>query len=147
MGTLFCLRMLWVHLLKVITLCMMTSSNGKKISTLLALCSGISSVTSEFPSQRPMMQSFDVFFDLGLNKWLSKHPGAGDLRCHCAHYDITVMVLSVMTCIPSCSGWCHFCPCMGHGLIVGRPGHSSSCGLWCELKEVNNDYAIPVWFS
>ena len=29
-------------------------------------------VTGEFPSQRPVMWSFDVFFDLGLNKWLSK---------------------------------------------------------------------------
>ena len=25
-----------------------------------------------FPSQRPVMRSFDVFFDLRLNKWLSK---------------------------------------------------------------------------
>ena len=34
-------------------------------STLLALSEG--SVTGEFPSQRPMMRSFDVFFDLRLN--------------------------------------------------------------------------------
>ena len=39
---------------------------------LLALCAGNSSVTIEFPTQRPVMRSFDVFFDLGLNKWLSK---------------------------------------------------------------------------
>ena len=31
-----------------------------------------SPVTSEFPSQRPVMWSFDVFFDLRLNKQLSK---------------------------------------------------------------------------
>ena len=31
-----------------------------------------SSVTGEFPSQRPVTQSFDVFFDLHLNKRLSK---------------------------------------------------------------------------
>ena len=41
-------------------------------SALLALCAGNSSVTGEFPSQRPMTQSFDVFFDLRLNKRLSK---------------------------------------------------------------------------
>ena len=41
-------------------------------STLLALCVGNSPVTSEFPSQRPVMRSFDVFFDLHLNKRLSK---------------------------------------------------------------------------
>ena len=41
-------------------------------STLLAICAGNSPVTGEFPSQRPVTQSFDVFFDLRLNKWLSK---------------------------------------------------------------------------
>ena len=39
-------------------------------STLLAPCVGNSLATSEFPSQRPVTQSFDVFFDLYLNKWL-----------------------------------------------------------------------------
>ena len=41
-------------------------------SRLLALCAGHSSVTGEFPSQRPVTRSFNVFFDLCLNKWLSK---------------------------------------------------------------------------
>ena len=41
-------------------------------SALLALCVGNSPVTGEFPSQRPVTQSFDVFFDLSLNKQLSK---------------------------------------------------------------------------
>ena len=41
-------------------------------STLLALCAGYSMVTGEFPSQRPVTRSFDVFFDLCLNKRLSK---------------------------------------------------------------------------
>ena len=41
-------------------------------SALLALCVGNSSVTSEFPSQRPMTRSFDASFDLGPNKRLSK---------------------------------------------------------------------------
>ena len=35
---------------------------------LLALCAGNSPVTGEFPSQRPVTQSFDVFFDLHLNQ-------------------------------------------------------------------------------
>ena len=39
---------------------------------LLALCAGNSSVTGEFPSQRPVTRSFDVFFDLRLHKRLSK---------------------------------------------------------------------------
>ena len=41
-------------------------------STLLALCAGNSPVTGEFPSQRSMMQSVDNFFDVHLNKRLSK---------------------------------------------------------------------------
>ena len=41
-------------------------------SALLALCAGNSPVTGEFPSQRPETRSFDVFFDLRLNKRLSK---------------------------------------------------------------------------
>ena len=41
-------------------------------SALLALCAGNSAVTGEFPSQRPVTRSFDVFFDLRLNKRFSK---------------------------------------------------------------------------
>ena len=41
-------------------------------SALLAICAGNSPVTGEFPAQRPVKQSFDVFFDLRLNKWLIK---------------------------------------------------------------------------
>ena len=41
-------------------------------STLLALCAGNSPVTGEIPSHRPVTRSFDVFFDLRLNKRLSK---------------------------------------------------------------------------
>ena len=44
----------------------------KTFSTLLALCAGNSPVTGEFPSQRPMTRSFDVFSDLRLNKRLNK---------------------------------------------------------------------------
>ena len=49
----------------------MTPSNGN-ISALLALCGGNSPVTSEFPTQRPVTRSFDVYFDLRLNKRLSE---------------------------------------------------------------------------
>ena len=41
-------------------------------STLLAICAGNSPGTGEFPAQRLVTWSFDVFFDLHLNKWLSK---------------------------------------------------------------------------
>ena len=39
---------------------------------LLALCEGNSLVAGEFLSQRPLTRSFDVFFDLRLNKQSSK---------------------------------------------------------------------------
>ena len=41
-------------------------------SALLAICAGNSLVPGEFPTQRPVTRSFDVFFDLRLNKWLNK---------------------------------------------------------------------------
>ena len=41
-------------------------------SALLAICAGISPVTGEFPAQRPVTRGFDVFFDLRVNKRLSK---------------------------------------------------------------------------
>ena len=41
-------------------------------SALLTLCAGNSPVTDEFPTQRPVTRSFDVFFDLRLNKRLTK---------------------------------------------------------------------------
>ena len=41
-------------------------------SALLSICAGISIVTGEFSAQRPVTRSFDVFFDLCLNKRLSK---------------------------------------------------------------------------
>ena len=41
-------------------------------SALLAICAGNSPVSGEFPAQRPVTRSFDVFFDLRLNKPVSK---------------------------------------------------------------------------
>ena len=67
-------------------------------SALLAICAGNSLVFSEFPAQRPVTRSFDVFFDSHLNKQLSKQSWAGDLIRYRAHYDVTVMQ------------WCDFIP-------------------------------------
>ena len=74
------LDILWLFLLLcasiklphvMIRTAMMTSSNGN-ISALLAFCVGNSPVNGEFPTQRPMTRSFDVFFGLRPNKRLSK---------------------------------------------------------------------------
>ena len=58
-------------------------------SALLVICAGNSSVTGEFPAQKSVTRSFDVSFDLRLNKRLVGE--AGDLRLHRAHYDVLVM--------------------------------------------------------
>ena len=44
----------------------------EKFSALLALCAGNSPVPGEFPSQRTVARSFDIFLDLHRNKRLSK---------------------------------------------------------------------------
>ena len=59
------------------------------ISKLLALYEGKPPVTGGFRSQRSVTQSFDVFFDLRLNKWLKEQS-----RCQWCE-------------TPSHSIWCH----------------------------------------
>ena len=60
------------------------------IPALLAICAGNSPVTGDFPAQRPVPRSFDVFFDLRLNREENNRE-AGDLRRHRAHYDVIVI--------------------------------------------------------
>ena len=50
---------------------MMTSLNGNMLR-VTGLCAGISPVTGDIPSQRPVTRSFDVFFDLRLTKQLGE---------------------------------------------------------------------------
>ena len=52
---------------------MMTSSNGNIFRVTGPLC-GEFTGPGEFPTQRPVTRSFDVFFHLSLNKRLSKQP-------------------------------------------------------------------------
>ena len=52
---------------------MMTSSNGNIFRVTGPLC-GEFTGPREFPTLRPVTRSFDVFFDLRLNKRLSKQP-------------------------------------------------------------------------
>ena len=44
----------------------------KQFSALLAFCAGNSPVSGDFPAQRPVTRRFDAFFDLRLDKRLSK---------------------------------------------------------------------------
>ena len=64
-STLYTIRTRWLFVIWMMTHQMETSA-------LLAMCAGNSPVPGEFPTQRPVTRTFDVFFDLRLNKRLSK---------------------------------------------------------------------------
>ena len=71
---LLCRMMSWQgNVFLVIVPFMMTSSNGNIFRVTGPLC-GEFTGTGEFPTQRPVTRSFDVFSDLRLNKQLSKQP-------------------------------------------------------------------------
>ena len=57
---------------------------------------GNSPVTGKFPSQRPVTRSFDVFSYLHLNKRWVNNCGAADLKSHRTHYDVIVMLWSIL---------------------------------------------------
>ena len=60
-------------------------------SALLALCEGNPPVTVGLPSQRPVMRSFDISVSCAWTNGRASNRDTGDLRCHRAHYDVTVM--------------------------------------------------------
>ena len=62
----------WIHGYSELSAPTWRCHQMETFSALLALCAGNSPVTSEFPSQRPVTQSSNIFFDLCLNKQLSK---------------------------------------------------------------------------
>ena len=64
---------LWCFLFVNLNSLMMTSSNGNIFRVTGPLC-GEFTGPGEFPTQRPVTRSFDVFFDRRLNKRLSKQP-------------------------------------------------------------------------
>ena len=68
----------------------MMSSNGN-IFHVTGICAGNSPVTGEFPTQNQWRGA--LMFSLicaYMNGWVNNGE-AGDLRCHRAHYDVTVM--------------------------------------------------------
>ena len=86
-------------------------------SALLALCAGNSQVTGEFPTQRPVSRSFNIYLFIcaWMNRWVNNRE-AGDLRRHRAHYDVILMnpaksgfrnhiKMDVITYQYPCGGW------------------------------------------
>ena len=68
----------------------MMSSNGN-IFRITGHCAGNSPVAGEFPPQRPVTRSFDVFFDLYVNKRLSKQSWGLWFETPSRSYDLNVM--------------------------------------------------------
>ena len=68
-------------------------------SALLAICAGNSPVTGEFPTKRPVTRRFNVFFDLILNKRLSKQSWSWSFET------------------PLCSLWRHYNGVANDGLV------------------------------
>ena len=69
-------------------------------SALLAICAGNSPVTGEFLAQRPVTRSSDIFFDLRMNKPLSKQWWCGwfetishPLWRHCYEYFLNLICI------------------------------------------------------
>ena len=63
-------------------------------SALLAICTGNSPVTAEFPAKTPEARSFVISLIAWINGWVINRD-AGDLRRHCAHYDVIVKLILV----------------------------------------------------
>ena len=91
-------------------------------SALLALCKGNSPVTCEFPSQRPVTRSFDVFIDLRPKKWLNKQswgwwfqtsPHSLLRRCYVNIYIYEYIFVYVYISVYVYAGMCvYICICM-----------------------------------
>ena len=78
-------------------------------STFLALCEDNPPVTTGFASQRPVMQSFEVFFDLHLNKRLIKQlkcwwleTQSRSLWCQCNDQQAKPSLVKIMACPLPC---------------------------------------------
>ena len=100
-------------------------------SVLLVLCAGNSPVTGEFPAQRPVTRSFDVFsICVWINGWANNRD-AGDLEHYRAHYDIIVM------------GYSDKCPVNILDLYIQYPiRHAHGFAGFCfvaVILSVNND--------
>ena len=89
-------------------------------SASLAICAGNSPVHGEFPAQRPVTRSFDVFFDLRLNKRLSKQPWGWWFETQSLplwrHHNE--------------SPASHSPPCYGHGRVDDSTTHFSTWLAW-----------------
>ena len=126
------------------TVCAWWRHQMETFSALLAFCAGNSPVTCEFPSQRPATWSFDVFFDLRLNKRLSKQSrgwlfetSSHPLWRHCNGWNVLPLnnVNQVTFFSESCSNSFTFL------------NESSLTKKWLEEIVIRFSAAIPLYYS
>ena len=107
----------WIYTVRS-SMDMMTSSNGN-IFLVTGPLFGEFIGRGEFPTQRSVTRSFDVFFDLRLNKQLSKQPWGWWLET------------------PSWSLW-RQCNELSRSVVVQRDNHLSICPIWaCPWPKTN----------
>ena len=105
-------------------------------SALLALWVGNSSASGEFPAQKPVSRSFDVFFDLCLNKRLRKQSWgwwfetlSRLLWCHCN-------AIATWACHKNFGQWERSCieSYAAIGWNAAASDRCSNTGLWLFLR-------------
>ena len=107
-------------------------------SALLAICTGKSPVTGEFPAHRPATRSFDVFFDLLLNKRLSKQwldwwfEPSRPLKRHC-NIAFTVVLLFYHVNLHCAISWVH---CMHYSDGTRALWHTISQKPWLFVRQL-----------
>ena len=117
-------------------------------SALLAICAGNSLVTGEFPTQRPVTQSFDVFFDLRLNKRLSKQswcwwfekpsrPLWRHCNVKCANNGVTISLRSSIDLY--IEFFCHVTLVLYHTRLIAF--------MWCPLYNWNSINVFEIWLN
>ena len=117
---------------------MMTSSNGNIFRVTGPLC-GEFTGPGEFPTQRPVTRSFDVFFDLRLNKRLSKQPWGWWFEAP------SWSLWRQCNVKPALQGTCHFrildsIP----PLWVHHDQSSALANLWVEIRFNQSEQIKPV---
>ena len=111
---------------------------------LLALCAGSSPVTGEFPAQRPVTRSFDIFFDLRLNKsWINnREAGEGYMPLYSYGAPLRFYARAGAAAIVHCPG-----PITGHR---GSLGNRVSAVFYCRFLVlgwvvVAGSEQVPRW--
>ena len=115
-------------------------------SALLALCAGNSPVTGEFPLQRPVTRSFDVFFDLSLNKRVRRsrwfETPSSWRQCNTTKLPFQRGCVSLTDTLTSCYGNTFRIICPLCGEFTGHRWSPIARGQWCRALMLP---ALSAW--